>query len=428
MNSYRISELARRFGLSRSTLLYYHRIGLLCPGGRTEANYRCYTEQDLARLERICTYRAAGISLEQIADLLGTPPEQSTILAQRLSEISREMAELNAQRKLVSAMLQRLPQGAEACGLDSQLWLTLQKACGLDEAALARWHREFERRAPEAHHGFLLGLGLSEKEAIQVRLLTKSVEHNKMKMEYFFEVFESLPRQGPGCEAATLRALCAVVEKLPQPASVLDIGCGSGVQSRLLARHIQGKVVAIDNHLPVLKRLARVAAEEGLAIETREASMLEMPFAEQSFDLLWAEGSIFIIGLERGLREFRRFIRPGGFLAFTELCWFTDTPSAEPKAFFDAVYPDIRNAEQITELAQECGYTQIESFSLPDSAWWEQYYNPMQTRLTELRARHGADPEAEEVYGFLDREIALFRQHSAEYGYRFVVLQRPKEE
>lgn len=52
----------------------------------------------------------------------------------------------------------------------------------------------------------------------------------------------------------------------------------------------------------------------------------------------------------------------------------------------------------------------------------------MQTRLTELRARHGADPEAAEVYGFLDREIALFRQHSAEYGYRFVVLQRPKEE
>ena len=65
---------------------------------------------------------------------------------------------------------------------------------------------------------------------------------------------------------------------------------------------------------------------------------------------------------------------------------------------------------------------------MPDSAWWEQYYNPMQTRLTELRARHGADPEAEEVYGFLDREIGLFHQHSAEYGYRFVVLQRPKEE
>ena len=75
MKSYSITALAREQGLSRSTLLYYHRIGLLCPGGRTEANYRCYTEQDLARLEQICTYRAAGISLEQIADLLGTPPE-----------------------------------------------------------------------------------------------------------------------------------------------------------------------------------------------------------------------------------------------------------------------------------------------------------------------------------------------------------------
>ena len=35
-------KLARRYALSRSTLLYYHRIGLLVPSGRSAANYRVY--------------------------------------------------------------------------------------------------------------------------------------------------------------------------------------------------------------------------------------------------------------------------------------------------------------------------------------------------------------------------------------------------
>ena len=132
-------------------------------------------------------------------------------------------------------------------------------------------------------------------------------------MQYFFEVFEDLPRQGPGSREATLRALSRINKLPPQPA-VLDIGCGCGMQTQILAQELKTKILAIDNHRPVLDRLAQSAAWSGLDIETRELSMIDMPFDAQSFDLLWCEGAIFIIGLERGLTEFHRYLKPGGYL------------------------------------------------------------------------------------------------------------------
>jgi DNA-binding transcriptional MerR regulator/SAM-dependent methyltransferase len=427
VKNYRISELGRSFGLSRSALLYYDRVGLLRPRGRSGSGYRQYTEEDFARLERICFFREAGLSLEEIAQVLEGSGEKGSILEKRLRELGREAAVLRSRQRLIAGMLRTVAGGPEDSGLDRALWLDLQKACGLDEAALKVWHTEFERRAPAAHHDFLLGLGLSEKEAIQVRMLTKSVEANNVKMDYFFELFEELPRQGPGCREATLRALGALKDLPPKP-RVLDIGCGSGMQTQLLARELGTRILAIDNHRPVLDRLARAAAEQGLDIETRELSMIDMPFGKDSFDLLWSEGSIFIIGLERGLKDFRTFLRPGGYLAFTEMCWFADDPLDDPpveiKAYFDRVYPEIRSAEKVRRLAVAAGYQLIESFDLPDSAWWEDYYRPMLERIGELRVKNSGMPEAEALYAECKLEAEMFRLYSKHYGYTFFVLRK----
>ncbi|GFO63114.1 MerR family transcriptional regulator [Geomonas paludis] len=234
MKTYRITEIGRRFGLSRSALIYYDQIGLLRPSGRTQADYRLYTDKDLARLERICFFREAGLSLSEIACVL-EKSDDGSVLERRLREIDREIAALRSQQRLIAGVLSKAAAGLDASGLDKELWLSLQKVCGLDEAALKRWHMEFEKRAPGAHHDFLLSLGLGEKEVIQVRMLTKSVEDNSMKMEYFFELFNDLPRQGPGCSEATLRAL-ELLQGLPSKPSVLDIGCGCGMQTQILAR------------------------------------------------------------------------------------------------------------------------------------------------------------------------------------------------
>lgn len=423
MKTYRISELGQRFKLSRSTLLYYDRIGLLRSTGRSESDYRQYTTEDMARLERVCFFRDAGLSLSEIAQLLDKTSNDSLILEKRLREINREVAALKAQQRLITGTLKTVAAGHGASKLDKDLWLSLQKACGLDEAALTRWHVEFERRAPRAHHDFLLSLGLSEKEAIQVRLLTKNVEDNKMTMQYFFEVFEDLPRQGPGCREATLRAL-SLLKELPQNPAVLDIGCGCGMQTQILAQELKTKILAIDNHRPMLDHLNRAATQRGLEIETRELSMIDMPFDDESFDLLWCEGAIFIIGLERGLKDFSNYLKPGGHLAFSELCWFTDQPAAEAKVFFEKTYPDIKPVEAVRRMAVAAGYRLIEDFNLPDSAWWDDYYTPMLERVKELRVKNAGIAEADVVYAHCEAEAEIFRHYSAHYGYTFFILQK----
>jgi SAM-dependent methyltransferase len=300
------------------------------------------------------------------------------------------------------------------------MFVAMLRAAGMDDAAMKKLHVEFEKREPEAHHAFLLSLGISEKEALLIRRWSAAME-DSMTMNYFYELFEKLPRQGPGCREATLRAL-GLLTDLPARPKVLDIGCGCGMQTLVLAEKLTTSILAIDNHRPLLESLDRAATEAGLDIETRELSMVEMPFARESFDLLWAEGSLFIIGLERGLQEFARYLKPGGYLAFTELCWFVDDPPAEVKAFFAAAYPEMRTAAEVCQLAADSGYRIVGSFNLPESAWWDDYYTPMLARLEELKRHNTGSAEAAEVYARCEAEIDMFRRYSACYGYTFFVL------
>jgi SAM-dependent methyltransferase len=149
-----------------------------------------------------------------------------------------------------------------------------------------------------------------------------------------------------------------------------------------------------------------------------------MPFAQESFDLLWAEGSIFIIGLLRGLRDFVHYLKPGGYLAFTELCWFVDDPPVEVKAFFADAYPDMKTIPEVCQMAADSGYRVIDRFNLPDSAWWDDYYTPMLERIKELKLHYAGIAEAEEVYARCEAEIDMFRRNSTCYGYTFFVLRK----
>jgi SAM-dependent methyltransferase len=319
-------------------------------------------------------------------------------------------------------MLKVQGEGGPGATVNKEMFVAMLRAAGMDDAAMKKLHVEFERREPEAHHAFLLSLGISEKEALLIRKWSAAME-NSLTMKYFYELFEKLPRQGPGCREATLRAL-GLLTNLPAQPVVLDIGCGSGMQTLVLAEELKTKIVALDNHRPLLDALNLSAKQAGLDIETRELSMVEMPFAQESFDLLWAEGSIFIIGLEQGLQDFAGYLKPGGYLAFTELCWFVDDPPDEVKAFFAAVCPDMKSVPDVCRLAADSGYRIIDHFNLPDCAWWDDYYTPMLARLKELTTHNAGIAEAAEVYARLEAEIDMFRRNSACYGYTFFVLRK----
>jgi MerR family transcriptional regulator, thiopeptide resistance regulator len=165
-----ISQLARRFGLSRSTLLYYDRIGLLRASERTVAGYRRYQAREERRLRRICELRKAGLGLGDIRVMLGGAPDVRTgVIERRLAEIARQIVSLRDQQRLLAALHRHLSEKPLPPILDKKAWVEMLRLAGMDERAMSLWHAEFERRAPEEHEQFLASLGIPPDEIAGIR-------------------------------------------------------------------------------------------------------------------------------------------------------------------------------------------------------------------------------------------------------------------
>jgi SAM-dependent methyltransferase len=243
--------------------------------------------------------------------------------------------------------------------------------------------------------------------------------------EIFFEVYEALPRQGPGNRACAERALGACRE-LPGAPALLDLGCGLGGQTLHLTELTTGTITAVDSHARAIDRLRRVVAERGLAERVRPlvGDMAKLDFAPASFDLIWSEGALYNIGIEPALRVCRPLLRPGGYLAFTEAIWRKANPPAEVKASFDLDYPAMGWAKDVPAVLERCGFQLLDQFTLPDEAWWDDFYTPMLARIALLRDQHAGDTEALAVLDQIAAEPEMHRQHAAYYAYEFFVARR----
>jgi SAM-dependent methyltransferase len=240
----------------------------------------------------------------------------------------------------------------------------------------------------------------------------------------FYEVFESLPRQGPGSRACAARAL-ALCRGLPPAPAVLDLGCGVGAQTLHLAGLTAGAIVAVDRHAPSVRRLARTVAERGLAGRVRPVvgDIARPAFAPASFDLVWSEGALYNVGLESALAVCRRLLRPGGCLAFTDAVWRTaDPPPSVRESFAD--YPGMGWTGDALRAVERGGFDLLGHFTLPDEAWWDDFYDPMERRIGELRAARRGDRDALAALDQLAREPEMHRRHSACYAYEFFVARR----
>ncbi len=244
-------------------------------------------------------------------------------------------------------------------------------------------------------------------------------------MEIFFEIHRDLSREAPGSDACTARAL-SMTPPLPHDPHLLDIGCGPGAHTLVLARQTGGHVTAIDTHQPFLDELKRRAQAQGLSDRTtpRNVSMFALDFEDASFDLIWSEGAVYIMGFREGLAAWHRFLKPGGTLAVTELTWLVDDPPDAPRRFWQAAYPAIKHVEENVAILQEAGYTSLGHFPLPESAWWDNYYTPIEHRIAALRQRYQNDAEALAVLDEEQREIDLYRKYADIYGYVFYIMGR----
>jgi ubiquinone/menaquinone biosynthesis C-methylase UbiE len=240
----------------------------------------------------------------------------------------------------------------------------------------------------------------------------------------FFDVHSGLPREGPGSRDCTARAL-ALAQPLPVGAAVLDIACGPGMQTMDLAALLpEARIVALDNHAPFLAELQRRAAAAGAAERVAPVlgDMAALPFPNGSFDLLWCEGAAYMLGLRQALRTWRPLLRPGGRLALTEAVWLRPDPPAAVRRCWAPDYPDMGDVASCRRIARDCGYGLLGDFVLPESAWWEHYYTPMEKRVAQLTPRYAGDAVAAQVLQACREEIEIYRAFAGYYGYVFLVL------
>lgn len=238
--------------------------------------------------------------------------------------------------------------------------------------------------------------------------------------ELFFLLHADLPRQGPGSEASTRRALTQL--SLPRQPSVVDIGCGPGMQTLHLASALpQAAIKAIDLQPAFLKALASRLAENTsparAEVSTVLGDMAQMPFKDDSFDLIWCEGAAYIMGVECALAAWRPLLRPRAYLAFTEVTWL-QAPHRVTHEWWAARYPDIRAREDWLPVIEQAGYEVVDHFPLPEADWWHHYYTPLEARIEQLSPAYPDHPVLAEAKS----EIDLYRRHSQDYSYTFYVL------
>lgn len=244
-------------------------------------------------------------------------------------------------------------------------------------------------------------------------------------LDVLYELFDGLPRQGPGSSAATRRAW-EFLDAVPSCPTVLDIGCGCGMQTLELARLIgDGRIVALDNHQPYLDILNQRAATEHLAerIETVNCSMDAMTFAPGTFDVMWSEGAIYIVGFEQGLAMCQPLLKPGGYLVVSHITWFTTEPAPEIVQFWREEQVDFHTEEETVQRIEQAGYRCLAHFRLPQEAWWDDFYLLQEEKIATLQQKYHDDAERLAVVTSLQREIDLYRAYAHQYGYVFYVMQ-----
>lgn len=245
------------------------------------------------------------------------------------------------------------------------------------------------------------------------------------EMRLFFELFEALPRQGPGNEACARRAF-ALCRGLPETPRIVDLGCGAGAQTMHLAAMSPGHITAIDAHGPAIETLRTRALHAGVAdrIDARVGDMAEPGLPAASFDLVWSEGALYNLGLARALPICAGLLRPDGWVAFTDAVWHSDDAPADVRALFED-YPTMGTVHDVLSLLKAGGWREVHHFDLPASAWWDAFYTPMEAQLERMRAKYAEDDEALAILDTLADEPSMHRRSGEHYGYTFFVARRP---
>ena len=236
------------------------------------------------------------------------------------------------------------------------------------------------------------------------------------------EYFSNTERQGPGSPEITIKAL-SFIDNLSEESRIVDIGCGTGGQTMVLAQHAPGMITGIDLFPTFIDLFNSNAVRLNLQnrVEGLVASMDKLAFQNDELDLIWSEGAIYNIGFERGLNEWRKFLKTGGYIAVSEASWFTEERPAEIDEFWQDAYPGIDTIPNKVDQMQKAGYIPVSSFILPENCWTEHFYAPQVAAKEAFLKKHAGNRTAEEFIANQRHETQLYYKYKEYYGYVFYI-------
>ncbi|MCF8303790.1 MAG: class I SAM-dependent methyltransferase [Bacteroidales bacterium] len=236
------------------------------------------------------------------------------------------------------------------------------------------------------------------------------------------EYFSSIERQGPGSPEVTRKAL-SFIDNLTDESRIADLGCGTGGHTMVMAQHAPGQITGIDLFPRFIELFNANAARLNLQDRVKGVvgSMDNLTFQAEELDLIWSEGAIYNIGYERGLKEWRKFLKPGGYIAVTEASWFTKDRPKEIEEFWMDAYPGMDTIPNKVAQLQESGYVPVASFILPESCWTDHFYKPQREAQEHFLKKYAGNKTAEAFIASEQHEAQLYEKYKAYYGYVFYI-------
>ncbi len=139
--------------------------------------------------------------------------------------------------------------------------------------------------------------------------------------------------------------------------------------------------------------------------------MDNLPFHDEELDLIWSEGAIYNIGFERGLNEWKKFLKKGGYVAVTEASWFILNRPEEIERFWMEAYPEIDTISRKVAIMEKAGYIPVAMFTPPEECWTEHFYAPHAAAQEKCLSTYAGNRMAKELVANGRREAQRYYKY-----------------
>ena len=242
------------------------------------------------------------------------------------------------------------------------------------------------------------------------------------EVDLICEYYSNFDRQGPGSAESTIKAL-SFVDNLAGFSKIADLGCGTGGQTIILAQHTNANITGIDLAPVMIEKFNNNMLKNNLQnrVKGLVGSMDNLFFKDGELDMILAEGSIYNIGFERGMNEWNKYLKQGGYIVVSEASWFTEDRPAEINDFWMDAYPEINTIPNCLAIMQKAGYIPMASFIIPESCWTDNFYKSHTSFQDIFINKYAGNKTVEDFINYERYEAQMYDKYKKYYGYAFYI-------